>query len=340
MYRLGIGIALASLSCSVAVAHHSYSEYDDKQLVEIEGTLVGSALQNPHIHFSVEVKRADGKAVLYNVEATTLNWVQRTNVPLELFDTGGRVKFAGWPSRRSDDRMYALNMLTATGQEIVLFRNVKPRWGTTALGFASDDSRRLYEGGVAAATDSVFRVWASDLDDLGFRTTPSPLPLTDAAKRALAAFDPIRESTLVGCTPKGMPVVMIQPPPIEIIDRGDTILIRTEEYDTVRTIHMTGSAATADLPRSALGHSIGRREGTTLVVETTRVNYPYLNQAGVPQGPDARFVERFMPAADGSRLDYSLTVTDPHSLLASAEMVRHWVWRPGEQVLPFDCKAQ
>jgi hypothetical protein len=137
-----------------------------------------------------------------------------------------------------------------------------------------------------------------------------------------------------------MPVVMIQPPPIEIIDRGETVLIRTEEYDTVRTIHMTASAATAEVTRSPLGHSIGRWDGSTLVVETTRVSYPYLNSAGVPLGPDAQFVERFIPAADGSRLDYSLTVTDPRSLLAPAEMVRHWVWRPGEKVLPFNCKAQ
>jgi Family of unknown function (DUF6152) len=173
MNRLWIGISLISVSCSAALAHHSYSEYNDKQLVEIEGTLVSSALQNPHVHFGVEVKRADGKAVVYNVEATTLNWLQRTNVPLELFDTGGRVKFAGWPSKRSDDRMYALNMLAANGQEIVLFRNVQPRWGTTALGFASDESRRFYQAGVAAGTDSVFRVWASDLDDVPPRTTPA-----------------------------------------------------------------------------------------------------------------------------------------------------------------------
>jgi hypothetical protein len=57
-------------------------------------------------------------------------------------------------------------------------------------------------------------------------------------------------------------------------------------------------------------------------------------------GPNARFVERFTPSADGSRLDYVLTVTDQHSLIARVEMVRHWVWRPGEQVLPVDCKAQ
>ena len=43
------------------------------------------------------------------------------------------------------------------------------------------------------------------------------------------------------------------------------------------------------------------------------------------------------PVPDGSKLNYTLTITDPDSLTAPAELRRIWVSRPGEQVLPFNC---
>ena len=339
--RLFPYIAAASF-CAVsagAAAHHSYSEYDDKQIVEIEGTIERVALQNPHVHFFVRGTDASGRAIVWDLESTPLNWLQRTQVPMELLQVGSRVKFAGWSSKRSGERMYALNMLASDGREVLLFRTAAPRWATTTLGFGAEKSQSFYAAGVASNSDTLFRVWASHLGNPQNALTPTaPLALTESAKQAVAAFDPITESTESGCTPKGMPRLMSQPPPMEFIDNGDTILMRMEEYDTVRTIHMSASENAAAQPRSPLGYSTGRWDGKTLVVETTHVDYAYLTATGVPQGQNARFVERFAPTPDGSRLDYSLVITDPDSLLAPAELRRIWVYRPGEQVLPFNCK--
>jgi hypothetical protein len=79
--------------------------------------------------------------------------------------------------------------------------------------------------------------------------------------------------------------------------------------------------------------------GDSLVVETTRLGEPYLNNTGAPMGPSAKLVERFSPSADGSRLSYRIVVTDPDSLTTSIEGKRSWVWRPGEKVMPFNCTA-
>ena len=331
-------IATASLVSLDARAHHSYSEYEQAQIAEIEGTLVAVALQNPHSYFSVRGTGENGEVVTWRIESGTRNSFQRTNVPLELFATGSHVKFAGWPSKRSADRMFGLNMLVA-GQEILLFRDAKKRFADTALGFGTQEAQSFFRGGVADGTAGLFRVWASDLDDPGWRLTPTaPLVLTEQAQKAVAAFDPINDSTEKGCTPKGMgPRLMGQPPPMQFIDRGDTIDLRTEEYDSVRTIHMTAAANPDGQPRTPLGYSVGHWDAHALVVETSRVDFPYLTAAGVPMGPDARFVERFEPTPDGSRLDYTLTVTDPYSLAEPATFKRFWVWRPGEQVLPFNC---
>jgi hypothetical protein len=322
-----------------ARAHHSYVEYDDTRLVEIEGTLVRAAMQNPHAHFFVQGVDVDGRAITWDLESTSLNWLQRLEVPSDAFRVGSRVKFAGWPSKRSPQRMYAVNMLAADGQEVLLFRTAKARWRSTTIGYGAEKAQSFYSPGVASGDASLFRVWASIQADPATVFRPSaPLKLTESAKKAVSAVDPLSDPTIVGCTPKGMPRVMSQPPPMQLIDGGDIIQLRLEEYDMIRTIHMSGATDPSTQPRTPLGYSVGRWDGTTLVVETTRVSAPYLTAAGIPIGKNARFVERFTPTTDGSRLDYTLDVTDPDSLAAPATFLRSWVWRPGEQVLPFKCQ--
>ena len=58
-------------------AHHSGSEYA-QTTVEIEGTLLEVAWQNPHVHFFVRAKDADGKAVTWDIEANSLSILRRT----------------------------------------------------------------------------------------------------------------------------------------------------------------------------------------------------------------------------------------------------------------------
>ena len=71
------------------------------------------------------------------------------------------------------------------------------------------------------------------------------------------------------------------------------------------------------------------------VVETSRVNADYL-RPGVPLGPSARFVERFTPSDDGTRLHYTIMITDPYSLTEPTEQKRSWL-ASNEKVLPFNC---
>ena len=321
-----------------AYAHHSYAEYDDQRTIEFEGTLLDVAWQNPHARFMVEAKDENNRVVVWDIEATSVNSMHRMNVPLDILTIGQNVKFAGWPSKRAGNRIYATNLQAPDGREVVLWRYSTPRWASTALGVGSAEAAPR-GGGVASDTDSLFRVWSTDTTDVASLAAwfGAPMALTASAQKAVSDFDPVNDTVTPECTPKGMPIIMGQPPPMEFVDRGDTILLRTEEYDTVRTIHMTAQGNPEAQPKTHVGFSIGRWEGKTLVIETSRVNARYLNASGVPLGPSARFVERFTPTADGSRLDYTLTITDPDSLTAPAELKRYWVWRPDARVLPFNC---
>jgi hypothetical protein len=332
---------LASGSVAVSVsAHHSYSEYGNTTSVEVEGTLIEAGWRNPHARILVEAVDETGKLVTWDIESAGLNNFTRMNVPLEIFKAGDKVKVAGWPSQRSRTRMYGTNLLAADGRELVMWRYSKPLWSTSSLGYGSDFS--LFESGTASGSANLFRTWVSDLDDRD--ANPDSLfagvrwPLTAKAQDAAARFDPVTDTTTEGCTPKGMPAIMRQPFPIEFVDRGDRIELKMEEYDTLRTIHL-GVSVAANSPRTPLGYSVGTWDGATLVVETTRLSEPYLNNTGAPMGPEAKLVERFTPNADGSRLSYTVAITDPDSLTTPVEGKRSWVWRPGERVMPFNCTA-
>ena len=70
--------------------------------------------------------------------------------------------------------------------------------------------------------------------------------------------------------------------------------------------------------RSAVG------KATRFVVETGSVGAEY-SRPGVPLGPSASFVERFTLSADGSRLHYTIVMTDPYSLTQPVEQKRSWI---------------
>jgi hypothetical protein len=97
-------VMAASLPPLAAQAHHAYAEYDQEQTVEIEGTLVKAAFQNPHLSLKVQV--AGTTQSTWEIEGSGINALQRMNTPLEKFKLGDKVKAAGWPSKRDPHRMF------------------------------------------------------------------------------------------------------------------------------------------------------------------------------------------------------------------------------------------
>jgi hypothetical protein len=325
-------------SSTGAAAHHSYTEFNQRETVEIEGTLTVVAWQNPHTRLEVRVPGSNDP-VLWDIETGSVNSMRRQGVPLDALQVGDTVKIAGWPSKRSAARLYATNLL-GRGHEL-LFQGGAPRWPGSAT-HRESFTAATSEPAAAVEMPTLFRVWAIDANDPDTRPgflSRFQYSLTDSAKQAVADFDPVTQSVSTGCTPKGMPLLMGQPFPIEFVDRGDTILLRLEEYDAVRTIYLTEAAQRAPQAASPLGRSLGRWDNGTLVVETDRIDTPYFSSTGIPLSKAARTLERFSLSSDGRRLVYNLTVTDPATFAAPAQAMRAWVARDGEQVLPFDCKS-
>jgi len=120
------------------------------------------------------------------------------------------------------------------------------------------------------------------------------------------------------------------------VRKGDTIVLSLEEYDTVRTIHMDPNAA-APAEHTLLGFSRGRFDGKTLVVETDHLTPGYFDHEGTPMSDQIKVVERFTPNADYTRIDYTLTTTDPVNFERPFDLTRYYVWKPENTVHPYEC---
>ena len=89
------------------------------------------------------------------------------------------------------------------------------------------------------------------------------------------------------------------------------------------------AAHPAKVEPSLLGHSIGRWEGKTLVIDT--IGFPADSSGlslNVPAGPRKHLVERLTLTEDRTRLRYEATIEDPDFLTAPATLTQQWDHRP------------
>ncbi|MEO8466784.1 MAG: DUF6152 family protein [Gammaproteobacteria bacterium] len=327
--------ALVLPAVPAAYAHHSSAAvYDRESVVETEGDITEIQWVNPHVRFKVRASGADGRERVWDIESNSVSIVSRFGLTPDLVKVGTHVKIAGNGGRVRDDIMWINNMLLPSGEEILFGSGIPARWSQRTIG---TDTR------TAVATDAsgklgLFRVWTNTTNPPTFWGDAKALPLTPAAAATRAAFDPVKNDPTRNCAPKGMPYVMEQPYPIEFVQRGDVIELRLEEYDTVRRIALSPAAAVQARNETRVGASTGRFDGKTLIVETRGADYRFLNSSGIPVSGATRYDERFTLSADGSRLEYTLTVTDPATFTAPVTLHKAWEWRPGEQVKSYDCK--
>ena len=317
----------------ITTAHHSSAlVYDRAKIIEAEGSITEVEWTNPHVRFKMRGTTPDGRERVWNIESNSVSIVSRFGLSADLVAVGNHVRIAGNPGRVRDDVMWVTNMLLPNGAEILFGAGIPARFSGRTIG---SDVRTA----VTADTGDrgLFRVWTNATAPPDF--WGDRLPLTEAAVAARAAHNPATDDPTLNCTPKGMPYIMEEPYPVEFVDEGERLLLKLEEYDTVRRISMTGNADGRHNGGAArLGTSIGRWEGSTLVVDTDDIDYEFVNGNGIPLGPDAAIEERFTMNADGSRLDYTMTINDSSTFTEPVTLHKSWEWRPGEQVRPYNCR--
>jgi len=139
------------------------------------------------------------------------------------------------------------------------------------------------------------------------------------------------------CLPQGMPGMMTTLFPMEVLVTPGQVTIIQEAFSQVRRIRLDEELVAAEdaEPRFS-GHSVGRWEDETLLVETVGVK-DYVRFRNVPHSMNMRIVERIR-LVDRDYMENVVTVTDPEYL--TAPWTWKWMYRrwPGYEVQEYVCE--
>jgi Family of unknown function (DUF6152) len=214
MKRLVSGV-LGSLILSVtAFAHHSNADYDRSVLREFEGELVEVRWRNPHVMFKARVASGAGNGQDWELWGLPIFLLQRAGLTQNMFTVGARVKVAGWVSRTRPSTMLVSNVLLPSGQEALFSPQSKLRWSDRPAG-----GRWTPEPVMSAARPGLYRIWS--VADLGAYMRAALGVSTKLTPSAQAKM--VNPPRLDPCRPQGMPGTMLNPLPLQLIDRGDQI---------------------------------------------------------------------------------------------------------------------
>jgi hypothetical protein len=162
------------------------------------------------------------------------------------------------------------------------------------------------------------------------------LPVHASLREAALDYDPENQTDVsLTCRPPGVIYSMQGPFPIEIFEGRDLIVIKLEYFDLVRVIFMNETSHPADWPHSQTGHSIGRWDGDTLVVDTAKLVAGTLFNNGVDYTENIHLVERFR-LANPNTLMVTQQFTDPGSFDGTAARIMSFT-RGEDHVYPYEC---
>jgi hypothetical protein len=310
-------LSLCSISLALAVptlAHHSAAAYDTQKQVKVTGTVVQYRYANPHVYLTLQIKKEDGTTSTMEVEAGAASVLNGLGFTKDSVKSGEVVTVVGNPARAKPDAF-------VLGRELY-----KGDGSYVPLNIAS---RSIYESKTATAT-SIAGTWFSPRSEFGaFLGGTGRWSLTEKGRGASAGADERTKNALKDCTPVGAPALMFYPVATVITVARDRVVMNVDWMDSVRTIYLDGRTHPPATQTSLQGHSVGRWDGKTLVVETTNFkDNPLGLSLSMPSSTQKKLTERFSVSDDGKNLVYSGVLEDSVYLAKPVEWSGKLEYRP------------
>jgi hypothetical protein len=346
---VGSGIFAATLVAMAAPApgHHSFGEFQMTLPLSLSGTMKKMHLINPHSYMEIEVVGANGKKTLMRCEMRAATLIKRSGWSAEMFKVGSRVEIEGHPHRTDANACYIENFKIGDAPKM----NRNDQIPTKAVD-TSKRPLRLTDGQPNISGDwaveqlvltvppsggngsmipkSLSKDYAAGRITLQqVQATQPPRPnvvYTAEGRKAADSFNRLspKDNPWFACKPTSFIRDWTADWPInrfaqKTLANGEKVIdITYGLYNFERRIHVGMAKHPERIKPSYAGHSIGRWEGNTLVVDTVGF------AAGVLSPPtrsseQMHIVERFTfdPQKFSLRRDYS--VTDPVYLAAPYE---------------------
>ena len=322
--RRGYLAGVVAVCAGAVAAHHSPARFDMSKELRLDGTVSRYDFTNPHVYIYLDVTAADGRVATWELEASsTPNLVRRGWGPDSL-RVGERVTALVNPPREPGAVVARAAAISWSDGRMLAVRGAD-----TVAPPADRDAR----------ASSIVGTWLGRYGLAQVGTNLESWPLTAKGRAAQAAYDG-SQNPHVDCVPVAAPSLMLYSN-IYVVDLGDSRVTMDVEWMNVRrTIHL-GNDVPEPRERANQGHSVGRWEGDTLVVETQGfADNGAGNAFEIPSGAQKRVIERFTLSGDGKRIDYEFELTDPEYLTEPVMGIGIWDYRPDLEPLPNQCDPE
>jgi hypothetical protein len=300
--------AAIALLGAPAFAHHSQAMFDTSKEIVLEGKVARLEWTNPHMYLVVETKGPDGKPALVEGEGVAITQALVDGLDRDALKPGTPVVVRANPNKGGWGKQVRVLDVTTQDGEIHPFYEANRRTRTLT------------------PAESLAGQWAPARSALG------------AAFGAMARWPITPEGRAAQAKLLADGLCFVEPTPflavldeLRTIELGkDKVVMRFDNSgDHVdRVIEMTDKHP-ANVKPSVQGHSIGRWDGNTLVIDTIAFEpNPSGLGTNVPSSAGKHEVERLTLTEDRTRLRYEVTVEDPVYLTGTATLTQQWDHRP------------
>ena len=333
-----------------AFAHHGIGRFDPTREINVEGTLTSLDFVNPHSYVHFNAVDANGAPVAMQCEMRAATVLRRSGWSPEMFVPGVAIKIHGRPHR--DDPHYCYADTLTIGDAPTLQRYQQLSDGSSAgranrpfrlasgkPNLAGDWAQEQYimarppQGPANLVPESLVeaveagRVAMADVPSHGW--FPPPMMLTAAGQAASDALRdlPPEKNPRLSCQITSVLFDWVFDGTINRITQSDDTIKMEYGRGLTRTVHMDLAAHPPRVTPSRAGHSIGRWDGDTLVVDTVAFE-PGSLAGAIAHSAELHVVERFTLDPKTLALRREYVATDP------LYFVNEYV--SGDTVLPAD----
>ena len=301
-------LTAAALLGAPASAHHSMAMFDQTQEVLIEGTVSRFDWVNPHMYLYIEAESPEGETVVIQGEGLGITQALVDGLERDALQPGMPIVVRANPNRGGFGKQIRVLDVTTEDGEVHPFYAANTR------------TRRL------TPADSIEGKWAPPRAALGAAFGAlARFPISPAGRAA-------QEQMLTDglCYAEPTPVLAIFDEMREIELGDDEVILHFDNTGdhVIRRVQMNVDHP-ANLEPTYHGHSVGRWEGDTLVVDTIGFE---ANPSGlglsVPSSADKHVIERLSLSDDRLRIRYEVSVEDPVYLTETARLMQQWDHRP------------
>jgi hypothetical protein len=315
-----------------AYAHHGIGLYDARKTVELEGTLTRLAFVNPHSYVYFDVVGNDGKVIAMKCEMRSATVLRRSGWSPQMFVPGVSIKVTGHP-HRDDPTACTVETLTLGGEPTLeryqqlsktksVDRTKRPfRLASGKPNLAGDWAQEQHvlaappggrAGLVPISQAAAIRAGKVPMPDGPAGWFPPPVKLTAAGQAAADALRkrPTSENPRLSCQITSILFEWVFDGAINRITQSANTIKMEYGAGLTRTVHMNMTTHPAKVAPSRGGHSIGRWDGDTLVVDT--VGFAPGSLAGsLPHSDKLHVVERFTLNPSTLELTRDIVAEDP-----------------------------